>query len=202
MKTVDLENLLDPFHPARGIWTLMGKIDFSAYNNISSQPGEKGRPSTSPKMLASVWVYAYSRAISSAREIERQMEHEPGLVWLCGDTPINHHTLSDFRVDHKEALDELFKSVLAALDGQGLIDLSQVMHDGTKIQAHAGADTFRRQQTIEQRLEKAKQLIEEMGDPQQDNPVVRTRKQATDEAWQPRWNHAKLQCADKHAVEQ
>lgn len=91
MKTVDLENLLEPYHPARGIWALMVRIDFSAYNaNISSQLGEKGCPSTSPKMLASVWVYAYSRAISSAREIERQMEHEPGLVWLCGDTPINH----------------------------------------------------------------------------------------------------------------
>lgn len=181
MKTVDFENLLGPFHPARGIWKLMDGIDFSAYNdNISSQVGEKGRPSTSPKMLASVFVYAYSLSISSAREIERQMEHEPGLVWLCGDIPINHHTLSDFRVAHKEALDDLFKNVLAALDGQGLIDLSQVMHDGTKIQAHAGAGTFRRKQTIEQRLEKAKQLIKEMGDPREDNPTVRTRKQAAE----------------------
>src|SRR5260370_838349 len=37
------------------------------------------------------------------------------------------------------------------------------MHDGTKIRAQAGVDTFRRQATLEQRLQKARQLVEELG---------------------------------------
>lgn len=182
MKTVDLENLIERDHVARGIWHLMERVDFSAfYKAIRSQKGEKGRSSNSPVMMASVWIYAYSKAISSAREIERQMEYEPGLMWLCGDTPVNHHTLSDFRVGHKEALDELFKNVLAVLDGQGLIDLKLVAHDGTKIQANAGVDTYRRKNTIQQRLELAQQVIAEMGDPREDNVHVRTRKQAAEQ---------------------
>ena len=60
------------------------------------------------------------------------MEYEPGLVWLCGDNPINHHTLSDFRVAHKEALDELFEWVLTILNVGGVINIDQVMHDGPK----------------------------------------------------------------------
>jgi transposase len=182
MKTIDLELMLEPSHLARAIWDVMGRVDLSEYQRaICSQQGEKGRPSNDPRMLASVWLYAYSQGISSAREIERQMEYEPGLMWLCGANPVNYHSLSDFRVDHKDALDGLFQGVLAVMDGEGLIDLSQVMHDGTKVRANAGVDTFRRKKTIVERLEKAKQLLEQMGDPREDNQQARTRKQAAQE---------------------
>jgi transposase len=39
--------------------------------------------------------YAYSRGISSAREIARRCTYEPAFQWLCGLGEINHHTLSD-----------------------------------------------------------------------------------------------------------
>lgn len=42
-----------------------------------------------------MWICAYSRGISSAREIERQCAYEPGLQWLTGLQPVIHHTLSD-----------------------------------------------------------------------------------------------------------
>ena len=84
-------------------------------------------------------------------------------------------------MNHKEALDELFQQVLAVLEGEKLIDLSQVMHDGTKVRANAGVDTFRSKKTLDARLEQAKQLVELMGDPREDNPQARTRKQAAQE---------------------
>jgi transposase len=34
--------------------------------------------------LISLWLYAYSQGISSAREIARQCAFEPGFAWLCG----------------------------------------------------------------------------------------------------------------------
>ncbi len=57
---------------------------------------------------------------------------------------MNHHTLSDFRVEHHQALNELFAQLLGMLEAGGLLSLERVMHDGTKIRAQAGADTFRR----------------------------------------------------------
>ena len=179
MKTVDVQHLIGPDHPARAIWDLVGKFNLDRFlSAIGSQMGEKGRPTTDPRMLISVWLYAYSEGVSSAREIERLMGYEPGLSWLCGCKPVNHHTLSDFRVDHKEELDELFQQLLAVLEGEKLIDLTQVMHDGTKIRANAGVDSFRRKKTIEQRLERAKQVLAQMGDPREDNPQARSRRQA------------------------
>ena len=178
-RVINVESQVGPKHPVRAIWDLVGRMDLSRFlSAIRTRQGEKGRPATDPQLLVSVWIYAYSEGLSSAREIERQMEYEPGLVWLCGGDAVNHHTLSDFRVDHKEETDKLFQNLLAILDGQGLIDLSQVMHDGTKVRANGGADTFRREKAIAGRLEQAKTLLKQMGDPREDNQQARTRKQA------------------------
>ena len=64
------------------------------------------------QLLISLWVLAYSEGVSSAREVARLCEYDPAYQWLTAMEVINYHTLSDFRVDHKEALDELFKEAL------------------------------------------------------------------------------------------
>ncbi len=48
---------------------------------------------------------------------------------------INHHTLSDFRVEHGEALQNLFVQVLGGLSMEKLITLERVTVDGTKVRA-------------------------------------------------------------------
>lgn len=100
--------------------------------------GGAGRSAWDPRLLISLWVYAYSEGVSSAREVSRLCEYDPAHQWLAGLDEINHHTLSDFRVAHKEALDDLFKKVLGLLSAEGLITLERVMHDGTKVKASAG----------------------------------------------------------------
>ena len=78
-----VDRQVGPKHPVRAIWDLVGLMDLSPFlGAIRSRQGEKGRPSTDPQLLVSVWIYAYSEGISSAREIERLMRYEPGLVWL------------------------------------------------------------------------------------------------------------------------
>jgi hypothetical protein len=118
--------------------------------------------------------------ISSAREIEGLMEWEPGLQWLGGMAAVNHHTLADFRVDHKKALDDLFTQLLAMLEGAGIVNLEQVMHDGTKIRAQAGADTFRREKTMRERLKQAREAVNPMSDPRAEQ-ASKTRREAAQE---------------------
>ena len=82
-RVINVESQVGPNHPVRAIWDLVGLMDLSPFlSAIRSRQGEKGRPATDPHMLVSVWIYAYSEGISAAREIERLMEYEPGLVWL------------------------------------------------------------------------------------------------------------------------
>jgi transposase len=124
--------------------------------------GHVGRSAHAPQLLVSVWLYAYSKGLHSAREIARQMEHEPGLQWLTGLSPINHHTLSDFRVSHGAALQELFVQVLAMLTKKGLITLERVAADGAKIRANAGRKSFRRKDAMKAHLSAARRHLEEL----------------------------------------
>ena len=162
---LDVERLIGLDHPARAIWGLTEKLDLGKfYEPVVSAQGLAGRRGWDPRLLLSIWLYAYSKGESSSRAVAREMEYEPGLMWLGGLGEVNHDRLSEFRRSHKEALDGLFAELLALMEGEGLVDLEQVMHDGTKIRAQAGADSFRRQATLEERLEKARQLVAEFGD--------------------------------------
>lgn len=177
MLALDVNTLVSPNHRVRAIWELTGKLDLIKFRaGIKSQVGCAGREHTDPELLIATWLYAYSEGISSAREVSRQMEYEPGFRWLTGLEVINHTTLSDFRKGHKEALDGLFTELLAVLQAAGQVDLEQVMHDGTKIQAQASAGSFRREKTVREGMEKARQLVEELSDP--DDEQKQSRQQA------------------------
>jgi transposase len=165
-RAVDVERLIGEDHPARAIWTLVGRLDLSRfYQGIESSAEEGGRPAIDPQLLISLWVYAYSQGIGSAREVARRCEYDPAFQWLTGLEEVNYHTLADFRVEKQQELDELFTQVLAALSKEGLITLEQVMQDGTKIKALASSGTYHREGTIREHLERARQRVTEMGDP-------------------------------------
>ena len=162
-QTLDVENLIPADHTARVIWDLCGRMNLSKFESeAKSLQGEGGRPCWGPQLLVSVWVYGYTLGIASARALERMMGWEPGLRWLCALEEINHHTLSDFRVEHGRAVEELFAQQLALLEQEGLLDLRTLMQDGTKIAAQAGKESYRRRARIEERLTAAKQAMKEL----------------------------------------
>src|SRR5271170_3463573 len=143
LRTVDVEKLIDEDHCARSIWELVGRLDLSLYHaEIAAVEGRAGREHTAPQLMISLWLYAYSRGMSSARELARQCDYEPGLQWLCGLRPVSYRTLSGFRSDYQVALDGLFVQVLGMLSAEGLITLERVTLDGTKIKANASGNTL------------------------------------------------------------
>jgi transposase len=175
-RAVDVEKLIGEDHPARAIWTLVGRLDLSSfYRAIESSAEEGGRPAFDPQLLISLWVYAYSLGIGSAREVARRCEYDPAFQWLTGLTEVNYHTLADFRVEKQKELDELFTQVLAALCKEGLITLEQVVQDGTKIKALASSRSFREEKTIREHLEQARQRVAAMGDPRIDESSAKAR---------------------------
>ena len=169
MANIYVEELIPADHKARAIWELAGRLNLDRFaEKVKTVTGGSGRPAWDPQLLVSVWVYAYSEGIGSAREIERLMQYEPGFQWLCALDGINHHTLSDFRVEHQAALSELFIQMLAVLEQAELLSLERVMHDGTKIRAQAGSDSFRREKSVQEHLQRARAVVAEMGDPRED----------------------------------
>ena len=175
-RVVDVENLIEQDHPARAIWALTGELDLEPFaQGIAAVEGVAGRTPWDPRLLVSLWLYAYSRGVTSAREIARRCAYEPGFAWICGMEPLNYHTVSDFRVAHGPALQELFVEVLGVLSNEGLVSLERVMHDGTKVKACASGDSFRQEDKLRAHLEAARQQVEALEKDAREEP---TRQQA------------------------
>ncbi len=81
-----------------------------------------------------------------------------------------NQSLSDFRVDHSEALDELFAQVLDPLSIEDLIALERVMQDGTNVRAQERSKTLCYQDRIWQHLDAARQHTQSLVDPKQEPP--------------------------------
>ena len=176
-RMVNVERLIAEDHPARAIWEFVGNLDLSGLSGeIRAVEGMAGRPAWNPQLLISLWVYAYSQGVGSARAIEQLCEWDPAYQWLTGTAVVNAHTLSDFRVEHDEALKELFVQSLALLSADGLIRLERVMQDGTKIRASAASDSFRKKERIEQAIEQAREQVETVSEMPQEESSRRAAK--------------------------
>jgi len=177
LRPVEVEKLVDLGHPVRAIWELVGRLNLEPfYAAVEAIEGIAGRPIWDPRLLISLWLYAYKDGVSSAREIARLCEYHPAYQWLTGLEVVNYHTLADFRTGHKEALDQLFIGVLGVLSHEGLITLRRVMHDGTKVKACASGKSFHRKATLQDHLRLAREQVQQMGDPESEELSQRVAK--------------------------
>lgn len=161
MQVIDVAKLVPADHEVRAVWELVGRLELNGYyEQIHSYEERAGRTAFDPQLLISLWVYAYSKGISSAREIERLCQHEPAFQWLTGMKVVGYHTLSSFRSQHQELLTQLFVELLGVLSAEGLVSLERVTQDGTKVSACAGQDTFRREGSLRKHLQAAREQVE------------------------------------------
>ena len=157
------DELIPQNHEARTIWRVCQSQDLSSFcEPIKAREGVCGRNATTPTLLVALWLYAAVRGIGSARELARRCTECAPFKWLCGGVSINHHTLSDFRVDHGLALDALFTRVLATLVEKKLVKVYRISQDGTRVRACAGASSYRREERLEKLLEDAKTHVDDL----------------------------------------
>ena len=175
---IDLEAQLPDDHPTRAIWAVVERLDLTAlYARIEARDEVAGAPAIDPKILLALWVYATSEGEGSAREIWRLTELHAAYRWLCGGVAVGYHTLSDFRSQQAEVLNDLITQVLALLMKQDLVDLGRVAQDGTRVRASAGAASFRREQTLEALMQQAREHLEAVTREAAD-PAISTRRAA------------------------
>jgi transposase len=157
------DELVDADHPVRVVWAVVCRLDLGGfYAAIRARDGAPGRDATDPRLLVALWLYAATDGVGSARGLARLCVESAPYAWLCGGVSLNHHTLSDFRVGHGEALDGLLTQVIAALVGQGLVTVHRVAQDGTRVRACAGAGGFRRKATLAKLLAEARAHVAEL----------------------------------------
>ena len=138
MRCESLERMLTPDHPARAVWEFVANLDLTHWTSaIASKRGMAGAKALDPRVLVSLWIMATLDGIRSARELSRLTEHHMAYRWICGDEPVNYHSLSDFRNSDPAWLENLLAQTIAALMHAGAADLKKVAQDGMRVRASA-----------------------------------------------------------------
>src|SRR5215211_6023733 len=133
LRPMDLESLLAPDHPARAVWEFVESLDLTPlYAKVQAVEGVAGRPAIDPRIYLALWLYATIEGVGSARALERLTQQHDAYRWILGGVSVNHHSLSDFRVQHGEYLDGVLTHSVAVLMHQDLVKLNRVSQDGTR----------------------------------------------------------------------
>ena len=163
LSAITIDELLEADHPARAVWSYVLGLDLALlYDPIRARGSVAGRPAIDPRLLVALWLYATLSGFTSARELADLCVHHDAFRWLAGGVSVNHHTLSDFRTDSPEFLEQLLEHSVEVLREQGLIDLDRVAQDGMRVRASAGAASFRRRETLERLLQEAQVEVQRL----------------------------------------
>lgn len=146
---VDLERLVPADHRVRDVWWFVETLDLGMlYARIKARGETAGRPAADPRILLALWLYATIESIGSARALGRLCEHHLIYRWICGGVGVNHDLLRRFRNESGDFLDQLLSQSLTALIEEGLIELDEMITDGTKVRASASRSSMHRKPRV------------------------------------------------------
>lgn len=153
MGVFPLDNRVPRDHSVRDIEAVIAGLDLTALDaRVRANVEDGGRPAIDPRILLVLWVYATTQGEVHASEIARRTQTDDIYRWICGGVRVGERKLADFRAGGAEVIDARITQVLVARMSAGLIDLHRTAQDGTRVRAWVGADSFRRQETLERLL--------------------------------------------------
>ena len=190
-----MRDWLEEGHLAWFIIDVVEQMDTTALHKLHPNDGS-GRPAYDPEMMCALLLYAYSNGLRSSRRIEASSHTDAAYRVICGGLTPDHATIARFVVNQQDALEGLFVQGLRLCAAAGLVDLSVVALDGTKIGADAALDQNHSAAWIQREV---KALLEatvasestEAPAPQVPLPGI----DALSEASTPRGRHARLDAA-------
>lgn len=163
MQFYSLDQMLPSDHRARIVWAFVQSLDLTLlYEKIDVTDYKAGRSATAPEILVGLWLLATLDGIGSARELNRRCKTDIPYLWVRGSVGVNYHTLSDFRVQNGEFLEQLLVDTVASLIDRGLVPLETIAQDGMRVRASAGSSSFRRKPTLEKLQREAQAHVDRL----------------------------------------
>ncbi|MCK4994740.1 MAG: transposase, partial [Candidatus Omnitrophica bacterium] len=83
---------------------------------------ETGAPAYDPAIMLKIVLYAYSRGITSSRDIEKLCRENVIFMALSADTKPHFTTIAEFISSMKDQIAPLFRDILLYCNELGLID--------------------------------------------------------------------------------
>jgi transposase len=134
------------------------KLDLTGFDALYKNDYE-GRHAYHPALLLKIILFAYSRGITSSRDIEWYCRHHIIFMALaCGIRP-HYTTIANFISGHPEKVSDLFEQVLSVCHDQGLLGYELFATDGCKLPSNAAKTWSGTHKELKHKQKKLKKLI-------------------------------------------
>lgn len=154
----DPREWLESGHLAYLVLDAVSLLDLSDFG--SKAKDTRGTRGFDPKMMISVYLYAFCKHVISSRSIARLCRDDLGARFLVAGSPPKYRSLSEFRHENSESLSRLLAKTVALCEKAGLVDVSDCFLDGTKIKANASLRKNVPYEHIDKRVAKIQERIE------------------------------------------
>ncbi len=133
---------------------VVAELDLSAFHARYRADG-RGGAAYDPRLMLAVLIYAYALGERSSRRIERRLMEDVAFRVVAVNQQTDHATTARFRVQHEDAIAQLFGQVLAVCARAGVLRPGLVAIDGTKLTGNASGNANR------SAVELAEQILKE-----------------------------------------
>ena len=158
------------------------EIDMSVFEHRYKND-ETGAPAFDPAILLKIVLYAYSRGISTSREIARACEENVMFMALSADTHPHFTTIADFISAMKDEIVSIFRDIVALCYTEGLIGKEMFAIDGCKISSNCSkewsgtrADFKKKRKKIEKSIKFLIGKHKQQDQKEQDNTILKKEK--------------------------
>jgi transposase len=132
----DVREWLPEDHFAWFVLEAVEAMELDAFYGAYRADG-RSRPAFDPAMMVALILYAYARGNRSSRAIERACVEDIAYRVIAAQSKPDHATIARFVERHQDALADVFGAVLGLCARAGLVGLSIVAVDGSKVAANA-----------------------------------------------------------------
>jgi len=159
MVVINFQDQLQPGTFEHAIHYLIdSKLDLSVfYPRFRNE--ETGRPAFDPAILLKIILFAYSKGITSSREIEWCCKTNVIFKALSCDTEPHFTTLAGFVSRCPDEIEQVFEQVLLICHEQGLLGNELLAIDGCKMPSNAAKEWSGTFKELEQKRAKLKRQI-------------------------------------------
>ncbi len=130
-----LEEQVGPDNAVRLMDAFIDKLELEKLGFSKTVHQSEGRPPYSPTALLKLYLYGYLNKTRSSRKLEKECYRNIELQWLLQNLKPNYHTIADFRKQHAQPLQNMFRLYIQFLGDAGLLGKTTIAIDGSKFKA-------------------------------------------------------------------
>jgi len=112
-------------------------VESLGYRGFDIKYSGAGHPAYHPRILLKLLIMGVLDKVRSSRMLARNARENIVYMYLSEKLTPDFRTISDFRKSNPELVKEIFKHTVGFAKQEGLLDLSHLATDGSKVKANA-----------------------------------------------------------------